>query len=183
MFDHSSSVNYSVPYLHLFFQFFVSWSLYVIIKDKASVCFVLHLALSHVSCFFSVRSILLHHYKERKEWMDVLGALLHLLVLYFTLYHILLCLFSPSMCTYSQTQRYGSHSPSSSGSNRVTCQPPSLTPPSSTPSSLTSEGCHSDRGPLTRQILYYQWCFPIALYFITEAEVQSPYLLYTCLVH
>ncbi|XP_045120579.1 IQ motif and SEC7 domain-containing protein 1-like isoform X11 [Portunus trituberculatus] len=35
-------------------------------------------------------------------------------------------------------------------SHRVQCHPPSLTPPSSTPSSLTSEGGHSDRGPLTR---------------------------------
>lgn len=42
-------------------------------------------------------------------------------------------------------------SPSSvPASHRVQCHPPSLTPPSSTPSSLTSEGGHSDRGPLSR---------------------------------
>ncbi|XP_071549486.1 uncharacterized protein siz isoform X7 [Panulirus ornatus] len=38
----------------------------------------------------------------------------------------------------------------STANHRVQCHPPSLTPPSSTPSSLTSEGGHSDRGPLTR---------------------------------
>ncbi|XP_042221366.1 IQ motif and SEC7 domain-containing protein 1-like isoform X2 [Homarus americanus] len=41
---------------------------------------------------------------------------------------------------------------STAANHRLQCPPPSLTPPSSTPSSLTSEGGHSDRGPLTRSV-------------------------------